>query len=199
MNLNRQKYGRAGVILALILALALAGCVQSIPTGEGSQPIHVVIDNAAEVGEQSVNWTAQPEEGGSRAVAPSGASETGFNNMQVTGYVDVQTNLYVGDWVHIFTQTPIAVTDGAVITPTGTYQPLTSAGSVTATLTTSSDFVTAGDVLVLINANSTVTSTVNIVDSGTAMLTAAAALGQYDSLTLWFDGTNWIELSRANN
>ena len=190
MNLNRQKYGRAGVILALILALA--GCVQSIPTGEGSQPIHVVIDNAAEVG-------VQPDEPGSRSVAPSGASETGFNNMQVAGYVDVQTNLYVGDWVHVFTQTPIAVTDGAVITPTGTYQPLTSSGAVTATLTTSASYVTAGDTLFLLNASPTVTTTINIADSGTAMLSAAGALGQYDSLTLFFDGTNWIELSRSDN
>lgn len=201
-NLNRQNY--VVTTLLLVLALVLAGCVAA-PAG----PVHVVVDNLYElapvsqvgdVSQDSVNWTAQPEdEAGARSVAASGANQTGFSNLQVGGYVDVQTNLYVGDWVRIFTQTPIAVTNGAVITPTGTYQPLTSSGEVTATLTTSVSYVTAGDLLVLLNASPTVTTTINIADSGTAMLSAAAALGQYDSLTLWFDGTNWVELSRSNN
>jgi len=197
MKLNKQIHAglMLGVILVLALAVGLAGC-SAVP----GEPVHVVIDNASEIGgvvfDQPV--TVQDEDG-TRAALQSNANETGFGDLQVAGYLDVRDTLYVGDWTHIFAQTAISVTDGAVITPTGTYQPLTSAGSVTATLTTSSDYVTAGDLLVLINANDTVTSTVNIVDSGTAKLTAAAALGQYDSLTLWFDGTNWIELSRADN
>ena len=26
-----------------------------------------------------------------------------------------------------------------------------------------------------------------------------STLGQYDALILWFDGTNWIEISRSDN
>lgn len=100
----------------------------------------------------------------------------------------------LADDLIITAQTAISVADGAVITPTGTYQQLSSGAEITPTVTTTG--VTAGTLLVLINTTDT---TINLADSGTMMLTAAAALGQYDSLTLWFDGTNWIEVSRADN
>ena len=90
-------------------------------------------------------------------------------------------------------QTSITATNGNPITATGTYQPLTAAGTVTPTLAVG----TAGDLLVLINAGSN-----NIVfeDAGTLKLTNdPITLGQYDSLTLWCDGTNWIQVSSANN
>lgn len=103
-------------------------------------------------------------------------------------------NATVADDFIVTAQTAISATNGGVITATGTYQPIESAGTVTPTIETSG--FTAGDLLVLIN---TANTTINIVDSGTAKLSAAAALGQYDSLILWFDGTNWIEISRSNN
>lgn len=43
------------------------------------------------------------------------------------------------------------------------------------------------------------TEVITIADSGAQMLTAAAALGQYDVLCGDSDGTNFIERSRANN
>jgi hypothetical protein len=90
--------------------------------------------------------------------------------------------------------TAISVTNGGIITPTATYQPLQSAGTVTATIETTG-YVT-GTRLVLINTSNT---TINVQDTGTQMLSAAWAAGQYDVLVLWFDGTNWIEISRSNN
>jgi len=95
--------------------------------------------------------------------------------------------------LNLTAQTALTVTDGTAFTPTGTYQPISAAGEVTPTITAG---FTAGDLLVLINTSA---QTINIADSGTAKLTAAFAMGQYDSLTLWSDGTNWIEVSRANN
>ena len=103
-------------------------------------------------------------------------------------------DLIVADDLRITAQTVISPTDGGVITPTGTYQPLSSAGTVTPTIATGA--ATAGDTLMLVNTTAT---TINIADSGTAKLSAAAALGQYDTLTLLFDGTNWLELDRSDN
>ena len=85
------------------------------------------------------------------------------------------------------------VTDGAAFTPTHTYQQITAAGEVTPTVTAGA---TAGDLLCLINSGS---NTINLADSGTAVLSAAWAAGQYDVLCLISDGTNWIEISRSDN
>ena len=98
----------------------------------------------------------------------------------------------IADDARITAQTSIAVTNGAAFTATGTYQPIVAAAEVTPTVTVG----TAGDVLILINTGSDV---VNLVDTGTTMLSAAWAGGQYDSLTLFADGTNWIEISRSDN
>ena len=86
----------------------------------------------------------------------------------------------------------ITVTDGSAFEPTGSYQPITAAGEVTPTVTVGS----AGQVVMIVNVGS---NTINLADTGTAKLTAAFAMGQYDSLSLISDGTNWIELARANN
>ena len=98
----------------------------------------------------------------------------------------------IADDLRVTAQTGITVTNGAAFTPTGTYQPIQAASEVTPTIGVG----TAGDLVVLIN---TGTQTVNLADTGTAKLSAAWAAGQYDSLILWCDGTNWVEISRSNN
>jgi len=102
-------------------------------------------------------------------------------------------DLTVADDLTFAAQTSITVTNGAAFTVTGSYQPISAAGEVTPTITAGA---TAGDLVVLVNTSA---QTINLADSGTLMLTAAAALGQYDTLTLMSDGTNWLELSRADN
>lgn len=102
----------------------------------------------------------------------------------------------VADDLRITAQTAITVTNGAAFTPTGSYQGLqvsAASSEVTPTLTMAG---TAGDLLVLIN---TTTPTISIADSGTTMLSAEWEAGQYDTLVLWCDGTNWLELTRTNN
>lgn len=110
----------------------------------------------------------------------------------VTGNSTFSADVAIADDLIISSQTAISVTDGGIITATGTYQQLESAGTVTATVAV----LPVGTVLTLINTTAT---TINIVDTGTAKLSTAGALGQYDSLVLWSDGTNWIEVSRSNN
>lgn len=102
------------------------------------------------------------------------------------------TNVVAAGWYQAGSRSALTVTNGGTITALGTYQPLTSSGTVTATLAAGA----AGRVLVLIN---TANTTINIQDTGIQKLSAAAALGQYDSLLLWSDGTNWIEIARSNN
>jgi len=88
----------------------------------------------------------------------------------------------------------ISVTASVPITPTASYQPLTAAGSLGTTLA-ASGFVT-GTVVTLENlANVTIT----ITDTATTMLSGNIALGQYDTLVVQWDGTNWVQLATSNN
>jgi len=118
--------------------------------------------------------------------------QTGGLTVTAGGLTISDGDAVVADDLRITAQTAITVTNGNAFTPTGTYQPIQAGSEVTPTVTVG----TAGDVVVLINTSA---NAINIADSGTAKLSAAAALGQYDSLTLWCDGTNWIEVSRSNN
>lgn len=102
-------------------------------------------------------------------------------------------DLFVSDWTRIVPQSVVTVTMNGIITPTGSFQKLSAAGGVgTASIAAG----TAGDVLVLYN---TANQSIVLSDTGTLKLTGNITLGQYDSLTLVSDGTNWVQLSTANN
>jgi len=91
--------------------------------------------------------------------------------------------------------TQITVTDNSTIATAGyTVIPLTAAGSVgTATIT---GCETAGKLTILRNIAA---QTITITDTSTIMLGGNAALGQYDTLTLLGDGTNCLQISKADN
>lgn len=91
--------------------------------------------------------------------------------------------------------TAITVVNGTVITPLGGYQPMNGSGTITAaTVATASAAI--GDVVILVNRTAT---TINIADSGKVKLSAAAAIGQYDTLTLLYTYPYWLEIARSNN
>lgn len=93
------------------------------------------------------------------------------------------------------TQQPTqTITAGGTITPTGAYHQITA----TAARGTSSvaGVNAAGQVVTLVNVGS---STITLTDTGTLKLGGNAVLGQFDSLTLLSDGTNWIQLSKSDN
>ncbi len=104
------------------------------------------------------------------------------------------TGVAVEDVLRIAPQDVQTVTTGMTLTPTGAYQPLQAIGAdrgfgaITAG--------TAGDVLLLQNV---LTYTVGVSDTGTLKLGGDRTLGQYDTLLLVCDGTNWLEVSYTNN
>ena len=130
---------------------------------------------------------------------PAIAQISNFDSIVASGDVIAGDDLTVGDdaviggLYKLTAATAISVTTDATITPTGSYQPLESAGNVQ---TSSIAVLAAGTVVHFVNtANTTITFT----DTGTLKLSGNAALGQYDSLILLSDGTNWIEVSETNN
>jgi hypothetical protein len=120
----------------------------------------------------------------------SGTANTGA---LTAASASVTADLTVGADLTLSGQTAVSVTNDVPITPTGTLQELESAGTV------GTDDIAAGaagDVLVLWNSAST---SIGITDTGTLKLAGNVTLGQYDTIVLFSDGTNWIELSRTNN
>jgi hypothetical protein len=125
------------------------------------------------------------------ALAQSGVSN--FTNVATSGYVQSGTYQSVGTFQRLIPASTVVVTTDGTITPAGSYQPISSAGNVQ---TASIAAGTAGDILYLINTSNT---TITITDTGTLKLGGNRALGQYDTLTLMSDGTNWVERSYTNN
>ena len=107
-------------------------------------------------------------------------------NLIVDGYYAGQGETY------FIPPTAVTVTDGAVITPTGTVLELTSAGAVGAELTAGAD----GRLLIIVNVGAQ-----NIVISDTATIesTGDITLGQYDTLTLIGSGVKWYQIAASNN
>ena len=97
-------------------------------------------------------------------------------------------------------QTAISVTVQAYITPTGTYQPLTSAAAVSTSLTTAiMSGTVAGELLVLTNENAS--DAITIVDGANTAMGGDKVLtgGQGDSIFLYWDGTDWCCIGYNDN
>lgn len=127
------------------------------------------------------------------------AQVTNLDNLIVGGDITagddttVGDDLSVGGWINGNAAPAVTVTAGGTITPTGTYQRITAAA---ARGTSSVTGHSAGRILYLVNVGS---NTITLTDTGTLKLSSNAALGQFDTILLQSDGTNWIELGRANN
>lgn len=91
----------------------------------------------------------------------------------------------------------ITVTPGGTVTPAGSYQPITAASTGTGTSAIAGCATgTAGERVTFINTSA---NTITFTDTGTLKLAGNAALGQYDSLGVICDGTNWVQTTKADN
>jgi hypothetical protein len=118
-----------------------------------------------------------------------------------TGAVTTSATLSAGTFMVLTPGTAITVTNGTPFTPTASAQPIQAAGTVTPTLSVTNSAgaaYAAGTMLRVINVSN---QTINLADSGNVKLSTAWAGGQYDTLTLLFDGTTstWIEIARSDN
>lgn len=142
-------------------------------------------------------YTGDPTFSGNPTFSNMPTFSDGFTAGGITstnGITITNGDLTIADNLIVTAQTAISPTDGGIITATGTYQPISSAGSVTVTIATAG--VTAGTHLILENTTAT---SILILNTGTAKLDGDVTLGQFDSLHLRFNGTNWIEISRSIN
>jgi hypothetical protein len=125
---------------------------------------------------------------------------TAFNgNVTLGGTATVDGDLSTGGdlqaagFIRPAANAPFVITNGATITPTGTFHAIGAAGNVAfGSIAAGSP----GDLLILFNEDNV---TITISDTGTLKLSGNLALGQFDSVTLLSDGTNWIQLATSNN
>ncbi len=126
---------------------------------------------------------------------------TGDMTGDVTGDVtgNVTGDVTNSTFLNLTAQTAISLTAAGIITPTGTYQPLTSGAAVTTStsLAVYTGTVT-GDLLILENQNA---SDVIIIDGtgGNVECKTDVSLGTRDTLWLWWNGTDWACLSGYDN
>lgn len=121
-----------------------------------------------------------------------------FGNGTTLGEV-TDTVLSFSEFLGAAEQTAEVVSAGSTIVPTGTYQPLTSASSITTSTTTPITAGTfTGQLLILVNENASDTITIDGT-GGTVECKADVVLGAQDTLTLLWNGADWICLSGYDN
>jgi hypothetical protein len=105
-------------------------------------------------------------------------------------------DLTIADFTRIVPQDTITLTDGGVLTPTGSMQPISAAGTISVTLNT---VCTAGQELTVLNlvAQAITISETTITDQ----LSGNAVLNQYDNLQLVCapGGNVWVETAQVDN
>ena len=116
-----------------------------------------------------------------------------MSNASVSGTLVVDS-MTIAKSLNLTRQTGIAVTEGAVITPTGTFQELTAAGAVTATL---ADPASAGQTVILFNSTA---NAITILDGSGRYFDENIVLAAYDNVTLISTlAGSWMEIGRSDN
>ena len=185
--------GVALVLVALLSATVGAQTLKTVFDGVVADWI-ITIDDVT-VGDD-LTVTDAAAVGGALTVAGAfnavGNSSTN-GTFGATSSVAAGTSVSAGTFLKATNQGNLTVTEGGVLTPTGTFQGLTAAGSVS---TGQVALVPSGSVFTLINFGS---NTITLTETATLVTSGNLALGQYDNATFISDGTRWILLSTTNN
>lgn len=122
------------------------------------------------------------------------------STLNVDSTIDGIADIDVGTFLNLSAQSAISLTAGAIITPTGSYQLLTSAAWVTSSTTTPIETtgIETGDLLILRNANASDNITVDGT-GGTVECKADVVLGASDTVTLIYNGSEWNCLANYDN
>jgi hypothetical protein len=124
---------------------------------------------------------------------------TATGDVVAGGDVTVADDLVVGDLmaagkIRATKGTTQTITASGEITSVATFQPISAAGNIGTSAIAAG--AAPGSLLIIENiANVSIVLT----DTGTTMLTGNLTLGQYDTVALIWDGTNWVQLTTANN
>lgn len=178
---------RGGLIAVLGLVAVVLAILASPVSAQVRQPFEwifakrLTVETTAAIGGSTTVGGALAVTGNASAAAMSVTGDLAMGGKTTTG-----TFLVEGGGGNL------AVLDGGPLTAVRSFQQVSAAAASGMTVTV----LPKGTLVKIINMGS---NSVTITDTGTTMLSANAALGQYDSLTLISDGTNMIELARSNN
>lgn len=121
-----------------------------------------------------------------------GADVINFNALGIsTSNITTTARASAGTFLNLAAQTALSITNGWGITPTGTYQKIQSGVPVTTSATTPIVAGSSGDLLILQNVNA---ADAIIVDGtgGTVECGANVTIDAGDTLSLIYDGSNWV-------
>jgi len=120
------------------------------------------------------------------------------DDLTVSDDATVSGLLSVGEYAIFVEQSVVVCTEGAPITATGTYQPITSTAAVTTSTTCAvySGTVT-GQIVYLVNENAS--DSIIVDDGANTDLGGNVTLGANDVLKLLWNGLDWLGLGTANN
>jgi hypothetical protein len=105
------------------------------------------------------------------------------------------TDLFATGKIRSTRGTTQTLTADATITDTWSYLPVTAAGAIGTSGIASTTSV-SGDILIVTNVG---TNAIVITDTGNTVLSGNITLGQFDTLSLVFDGQRWVQLATTNN
>lgn len=111
-----------------------------------------------------------------------------------SSYISTTNEIQIGTMLNFGMESDVTVVNSLPFTPTTSYCPISAAGWVSPTIEVTG--YTTGDLLILVNVSA---QKIYLADAANNLLSANFTLEQYDTLTLLFDGSKWVELSRSDN
>lgn len=125
----------------------------------------------------------------------AGDDITAGDDLSAGDDASVTDDLTVGGFLGLTPQTAIAVGYQGTITPTGGLQYLTASAARGTRLVVTTT-LPAGTIIAFYNAGA---NTITLTDTAPLVLGGNAALGAKDTLVLFHNGTEWVQLDKTDN